>query len=72
MVLCLPPLQYTLISHVKGTLLRVDTGVSDKLSMLLAGNIYDSLEIAQWADAHSKRAEAASLFPEGRMGDIDR
>lgn len=36
------------------------------------GNIYESFEIAQWADAHSKRAEAASLFPAGRVEEIKR
>ncbi len=40
--------------------------------MLLTGNLFDSFEIAKWADAHSKRAEAASLFPAGKMDDIKR
>lgn len=37
-----------------------------------AGNIYESFEIAQWADGHSKRPEAANLFPSGKLGDIKR
>ncbi|KAK9903503.1 hypothetical protein WJX75_007426 [Coccomyxa subellipsoidea] len=36
------------------------------------GNIYESFEIAQWADGHSKRPEAANLFPSGKLGDIKR
>ncbi|CAL8465487.1 g5023 [Coccomyxa elongata] len=36
------------------------------------GNIFDSFDIAKWADDHSKRPEATCLFPADKLDDITR
>lgn len=36
------------------------------------GNIFDSFDIAKWADDHSRRPEATALFPADKLADIKR
>ena len=60
------------------TLLLVSAGLTDDLRLFLStqllvfplfctGTLMDSFDIAQWADAHSKRDDGAKLFPAGQL-----
>ncbi|BDA49990.1 hypothetical protein COCOBI_15-1180 [Coccomyxa sp. Obi] len=64
-----PVIGETWMKAKAGKLLSRDR-VSAPVLLTPEGNIYDSFDIAKWADDHSMRPEATSLFPADKLDDI--